>query len=124
MHSLYCLQLYGCHIGWVKVDAPAPSPPEAPAVSATCSCMPGSPVEQQRSSGVTPALSCQQLVPVQGTDSWVSMHGGDAFQHPYCMQLFLGKDENGDYIPIRQLRDKYLQQREDIHPKSGQAESE
>ena len=59
---------------------------------------------------------------VQGDDSWTSVHGGDAFQHPWLMQMFLGKDENGDYLPIRQLRDKYLQQREDIHPKSRDPE--
>ena len=36
------------------------------------------------------------------------------------MTLFLGKDENGDMIPIRQLRDRYRQQREDIFPRNGE----
>ena len=55
----------------------------------------------------------------QGEESWASKHGGDPFAHPWCMELFLGKDENGDYIPVRQLRDRFRQQREDIHPKGG-----
>ena len=54
---------------------------------------------------------------MQEAETWVSKHGSEVFSHPWCMQLFLGKDENGDMIPIRQLRDRYRQQREDIFPK-------
>lgn len=56
---------------------------------------------------------------MQDPSTWVTEHGSDPFEHLFLMQLFLGEDERGDLIPVRQLRDKYLQARRDIQPPSG-----
>lgn len=38
----------------------------------------------------------------------------DSFNHPYIYLLFFGLDGNGDYIPTKQLRDKYYAPRHEI----------
>ncbi|EFJ45564.1 hypothetical protein VOLCADRAFT_94016 [Volvox carteri f. nagariensis] len=43
----------------------------------------------------------------EGGKSWVEVYGNDPLQHPYLYILFLGLDGRGDYVPCRQLRDKY-----------------
>ncbi|CAA0828733.1 uvrB/uvrC motif-containing protein [Striga hermonthica] len=45
----------------------------------------------------------------------------DRFDHPYTSFLFYGMDGAGDYIPIRQLREKYNQPRHELpyDPKDG-----
>jgi hypothetical protein len=53
---------------------------------------------------------------VQLPSTWKLEKGGDEFQHPHLNFLFLGVDENGDYIPTRALRDKYGQPRQDVQP--------
>ncbi|PNH09980.1 hypothetical protein TSOC_003325 [Tetrabaena socialis] len=47
--------------------------------------------------------------------SWAEVHGSDPLQHPYLYILFLGLDGRGDYVPCRQLRDKYNVQRRDVY---------
>ncbi|EPS63974.1 hypothetical protein M569_10809, partial [Genlisea aurea] len=41
-------------------------------------------------------------------------HDRGRFDHPYASFLFYGVDGNGDYIPIRQLRQKYSQPRHEL----------
>ncbi|XP_051122108.1 clp protease adapter protein ClpF, chloroplastic [Andrographis paniculata] len=38
----------------------------------------------------------------------------DRFDHPYASFLFYGTDASGDFIPIKQLRDKYNQPRHEL----------
>lgn len=38
----------------------------------------------------------------------------DRFDHPYASFLFYGMDAAGDFIPIKQLRDKYNQPRHEL----------
>ncbi|KAF7828001.1 clp protease adapter protein ClpF, chloroplastic [Senna tora] len=40
----------------------------------------------------------------------------DSFDHPYISFLFYGMDTAGDFIPIRQLREKYNQPRHEVPP--------
>lgn len=56
---------------------------------------------------------------MQPPSTWKSERGDDVFQHPYTNFLFLGDDENGDFIPTRALRDKYKQPRIDVQPPEG-----
>ncbi|KAG2452863.1 hypothetical protein HYH02_002207 [Chlamydomonas schloesseri] len=51
--------------------------------------------------------------------SWAEVYGTDPLQHPYLYILFLGMDGRGDYVPCRQLRDRYNVQRRDVY-KPGQ----
>mmetsp|Transcript_25874 Transcript_25874/g.66704 ORF Transcript_25874/g.66704 Transcript_25874/m.66704 type:complete len:499 (+) Transcript_25874:102-1598(+) len=46
--------------------------------------------------------------------SWVERFGEGTFKHPYEYMLFLGQDARGDYIPCKQLRDRYNVQRRDV----------
>jgi len=39
----------------------------------------------------------------------------DRFDHPYIFLLFYGMDTAGDFIPIKQLREKYNRQRHEVH---------
>jgi len=38
----------------------------------------------------------------------------DRFDHPYIFLLFYGMDAAGDYIPIKQLREKYNRLRHEV----------
>ncbi|GIL48759.1 hypothetical protein Vafri_5212 [Volvox africanus] len=51
----------------------------------------------------------------EGAKSWVEVYGNDPLQHPYLYILFLGMDGRGNYLPCRQLRDKYNVQRRDVY---------
>ena len=53
---------------------------------------------------------------LQPPSTWKLEKGSDEFQHPHLNFLFLGVDENGDYIPTRALREKYSQARTDVQP--------
>ena len=53
---------------------------------------------------------------LQPPSTWKLEKGADEFQHPHLNFLFLGVDENGDYIPTRALREKYGQPRTDVQP--------
>lgn len=55
-----------------------------------------------------------QAVLPPGT-SWVEAAGPEPLAHPYAYILFLGQDARGDYLPCRQLRDKYRVARRDVH---------
>lgn len=59
----------------------------------------------------------------EGGKSWVEVYGNDPLQHPYLYILFLGMDGRGDYVPCRQLRDKYNVQRRDVH-RPGEGDEE
>ncbi|GFH14726.1 UVR domain-containing protein [Haematococcus lacustris] len=50
-----------------------------------------------------------------GGVSWMEMFGSEPLEHPYRYILFLGQDARGDYMPCRQLRDKYSVRRRDVH---------
>ncbi|KAG2489687.1 hypothetical protein HYH03_011796 [Edaphochlamys debaryana] len=63
-------------------------------------------------------LTCPELDTAedgQPGKSWSEMYGNDPLQHPYLYILFLGMDGRGDYVPCRQLRDKYSVQRRDVY---------
>lgn len=49
--------------------------------------------------------------------TWPEAHGYDSFDHVYLYTLFLGRDARGNMLPVRQLRDRYSQQRQDVYPK-------
>lgn len=57
-------------------------------------------------------LTCPE---VEGKGTWRTEFGDDAFEHPYAYCLFLGADGSGDYVPCRQLRNKYNIQRRDVY---------
>jgi len=46
--------------------------------------------------------------------AWVELFGKEPLEHPYMYILFLGQDARGDFVPCRQLRDKYAVQRRDV----------
>eukprot|EP00798_Chlamydomonas_sp_ICE-L_P022438 gene22439-29550_t len=52
----------------------------------------------------------------------VQEYGDKPLEHPYSYMLFLGQDAKGDYLPCRQLRNKYSVQRRDVHPPSKDGE--
>lgn len=62
------------------------------------------------------ALSCAVL---QDPETWPEVYGYDSFDHVYLYSLFLGQDARGNMLPVRQLRDRYSQQRQDVYPKEG-----
>lgn len=64
------------------------------------------------------------MVCVQAPDTWPEVHGYDSFDHAYLYKLFLGQDAQGNMLPIRQLRDRYSQQREDVHPRQDDSGSD
>ena len=64
------------------------------------------------------------LIAAQEPSTWVEVHGGDEFQHPYSYLLFLGVDGAGDLLPVKQLRDKYAVQRRDVYTPGGEDEDE
>lgn len=47
---------------------------------------------------------------------WLSSpwHVQDRFDHPYISFLFYGRDAAGDFIPVKQLREKYNRPRHEI----------
>ncbi|MCO5595272.1 hypothetical protein L7F22_049313 [Adiantum nelumboides] len=47
----------------------------------------------------------------------------DSFDHPYISFLFYGMDSNGDFIPIKQLREKYNQQRHELPWEEGKKDT-
>lgn len=55
---------------------------------------------------------------LQPPATWPEVYGYDSFDHAYLYNLFLGQDAQGNMLPVRQLRDRYSQQRKDVHPKS------
>ena len=52
------------------------------------------------------------------------MSESNDFQNPYSFLLFLGPDERGDFIPSRQLRDKYGEQRQDVFPPEASSDTD
>lgn len=54
---------------------------------------------------------------LQDPETWPEVYGYDNFDHAYLYTLFLGQDARGNMLPVRQLRDRYSQQRQDIYPK-------
>ena len=52
------------------------------------------------------------------------MYGTDELQHPYSYVLFLGTDARGDFVPCRQLRDKYGAPRRDVRRPGSEEEEE
>lgn len=52
------------------------------------------------------------------------MYGYDSFDHVYLYTLFLGRDARGNMLPVRQLRDRYSQQRQDVYPKEDPPEED
>lgn len=52
---------------------------------------------------------------LQPPATWPEVHGYDSFDHAYLYSLFLGQDAQGNMLPIRQLRDRYSQQRRDVY---------
>ena len=59
----------------------------------------------------------QTVVYAQEPQTWSDEYGYDSFDHVYLYTLFLGQDAQGNMLPVRQLRDRYSQQRRDVHPK-------
>ena len=72
----------------------------------------------------TALLTNNFLVYLQAPLTWADEHGDDRFVHPYRYTLFLGEDAQGDMLPTRQLRDRYAQQRQDVHPKDEDEDSD
>lgn len=71
------------------------------------------------------AYAAEELLSApQAPLTWADEHGNDRFVHPYGYTLFLGEDAQGDMLPTRQLRDRYAQQRQDVHPKDDNEDSE
>lgn len=56
------------------------------------------------------------LLWLQDPQTWPEEYGYDSFDHVYLYTLFLGQDARGNMLPVRQLRDRYSQQRQDIYP--------
>ena len=46
------------------------------------------------------------------------------FVHPFEYILFLGKDNHGDYLPTKELRTAYNEQRRDVYPLERQTPDE
>ena len=44
--------------------------------------------------------------------------------NPILYRLFLGRDERGDFLPARALREKYSQERIDVYPSDAEDEDE
>ncbi len=61
--------------------------------------------------------SCTVLCCMQDPETWPEVYGYDSFDHVYLYSLFLGQDARGNMLPVRQLRDRYSQQRQDVYPK-------
>jgi len=68
-------------------------------------------------------LTCPELDEASPGKSWVEVYGKDPAEHPYLYILFLGQDARGDYLPCRQLRDKYNIKRRDVY-KPGEPEEQ
>ena len=56
---------------------------------------------------------------LQPHECWGEEYGGDGFTNPFKFKLFLGRDERGDFLPARSLREKYSQERRDVYPDSS-----
>ncbi len=54
---------------------------------------------------------------MQEPETWPEAYGYDSFDHMYLYSLFLGQDARGNMLPVRQLRDRYSQARQDVYPK-------
>lgn len=57
------------------------------------------------------------LTAPEAPETWPDAYGYDSFDHVYLYTLFLGQDAQGNMLPVRQLRDRYSQQRQDVYPK-------
>lgn len=57
---------------------------------------------------------------IQVDDNWVDEYGGDGFSNPFKFKMFLGRDEKGDFLPARALREKYSQERRDVFPEDDE----
>ncbi|CAG9460536.1 unnamed protein product [Pedinophyceae sp. YPF-701] len=55
-------------------------------------------------------------VPDEDEYGWKGAFGDDEFQHPYRYLLFIGKDNRGDLVPSKALRERFKVQRWDVHP--------
>ena len=64
--------------------------------------------------------SCNPSNVLQDPQTWLEEHGYDSFDHAYLYTLFLGQDARGNMLPVRQLRDRYSQQRQDVYPKQDE----
>lgn len=64
------------------------------------------------------------LVGAEESGLWEADFSHEAFQHPYCYLLFLGKDGKGDLVPTRQLRDKYNAMRRDVYYEGSSADGD
>jgi hypothetical protein len=62
-------------------------------------------------------LHAQSCAVLQDPETWPEVYGYDSFDHVYLYTLFLGQDARGNMLPVRQLRDRYSQQRQDVYPK-------
>ncbi|MEW5316228.1 MAG: hypothetical protein WDW38_007609 [Sanguina aurantia] len=56
--------------------------------------------------------------------SWLERWGPEPMLHPYMYILYLGQDARGDYLPCRQLRDKYNARRRDVYAPGENGEEE
>lgn len=56
---------------------------------------------------------------LQDPETWLEAYGYDSFDHAYTYSLFLGQDARGNWLPVRQLRDRYSQHRKDVYPKEN-----
>ncbi|KAF5827961.1 Hemimethylated DNA-binding protein YccV like-domain-containing protein [Dunaliella salina] len=75
----------------------------------------GSTAAASSSSSSSSAAGKSQEGPKTGEPmSWVERFGEGPFRHPYEYMLFLGRDARGDYLPCKQLRDRYNVQRRDV----------
>lgn len=61
---------------------------------------------------------------MQDPQTWPEVYGYDSFDHVYLYTLFLGQDARGNMLPVRQLRDRYSQQRQDVYPKEDTPEDD
>ena len=62
-------------------------------------------------------IHAQSCAALQDPETWPEVYGYDSFDHVYLYTLFLGQDARGNMLPVRQLRDRYSQQRQDVYPK-------
>lgn len=62
------------------------------------------------------------MLRLQPPATWPEVHGYDSFDHVYLYDLFLGQDAQGNMLPVRQLRDRYSQQRKDVYRNNDSSE--
>lgn len=54
--------------------------------------------------------------------TWKSEHGDTDIQHPYLYFLFYGVDGQGNFVPVKSLREKYAIDRWDVYGSEGEGD--